>query len=137
MFQTESVKLENLINDTTSQSNLGAHKIIEVYYQVMNVSSMITMLKQQLDGEQFKPLLERIAESETMILEKFNSQTHPKIMDDLSKSIQDATRNLQSINSGQKSKTDIENEAKLYEGLRQKMSTKEFVEQYDKGLQND
>ncbi len=36
-----------------------------------------------------------------------------------------------------KSKEEIENEAKKYEKLRQMMSTKEFVEQYDKGLSHD
>jgi hypothetical protein len=44
---------------------------------------------------------------------------------------------LQSRDSEQKSKEDTENDAKLYEELRQKMSTKEFVEQYDKGLSHD
>ena len=36
-----------------------------------------------------------------------------------------------------KSKEDIEKEAKLYEELRQTMSTKEFVEQYEKGIFHD
>ncbi len=31
----------------------------------------------------------------------------------------------------------MESEAELYEHLRQTMSTKEFVEQYDKGLSHD
>jgi hypothetical protein len=47
------------------------------------------------------------------------------------------TKNLQSGNSGDKSKEKIESDAKLFEELRQKMSTKEFVEQYDHGLSND
>ncbi len=58
-------------------------------------------------------------------------------MEKLVNSIQATTENLQSDSSIQKSKDDIENEAKLYEELRQKMSTKEFVEQYDKGLSHD
>ena len=32
---------------------------------------------------------------------------------------------------------EIENEAKLYDALREKMSTKEFLEQYDKGITHD
>jgi len=44
---------------------------------------------------------------------------------------------LQSINSEHKSKETIENEAKLYEKLREIMSTKEFVKQYDAGISND
>ncbi len=137
MFQTESEKLENLINIATTKSNLSIHEIIETYYQIMNVSSMITMLKPQIDVNKHKSFLEKIQETEKMISEKFNSNIHPKIVEILAKSIQDATKNLQSGDSEQKSKEDTENEAKLYEELRQKMSTKEFVEQYDKGLSHD
>jgi hypothetical protein len=47
------------------------------------------------------------------------------------------TKNLQSRNSNEKSKEQIESDAKLFEELRQNMSTKEFVEQYDYGIAND
>ena len=137
MFQIESNKLQNLIDNASLKSDLTPHEIVEMYYQVMNVSSMISMLKQQPDGEKSKSLLENITDYETMISDKFNSQIHPKTMELLSQSIQETTKNLQSRSTEQKSKEDIENEAKFYEELRQKMSTKEFVEQYDKGLQND
>jgi len=136
MFHTESEKLENLINNTT-KPKLSIHEIIETYYQIMNVSSMTTMLKQQLDANKHKTLLDKIAETERIISEKFNSSIHPQIMEKLTKSIQQTTKNLQSGDSVQKSKEDTENEAKLYEELRKKMSTKEFVEQYDKGLSHD
>ena len=43
------------------------------------------------------------------------------------------TKTLQS-SSGEKTKDQIENESKMFEELRKKMSTKEFVEQYNKGL---
>jgi len=137
MFQTESEKLENLINIATTKSNLSIHEIIETYYQIMNVSSMITMLKPQIDVDEHKSFLEKIQKTEKIISEKFNSNIHPKIVEILAKSIQDTTKNLQSGDSEQKSKEETENEAKLYEELRQKMSTKEFVEQYDKGLSHD
>jgi hypothetical protein len=137
MFHTESGKLENLVNTALTKPDLSIHEIVETYYQIMNVSSMITMLKQQLDAEQHKALLENIAIVEVIISEKFNSDVHPKIMEKLTKSIQDTTHNLQSGKSEQKSKEDLENESKLYEELRQKMSTREFVEQYDKGLSYD
>jgi len=137
MFQTESEKLENLINIATTKSNLSIHEIIETYYQIMNVSSMITMLKPQIDVNKQKSFLEKIQKTEKIISEKFNSNIHPKIVEILAKSIQDTTKNLQSGDSEQKSKEETENEAKLYEELRQKMSTKEFVEQYEKGLSHD
>ncbi|MBI1663872.1 MAG: hypothetical protein IS860_10410 [Nitrosopumilus sp.] len=133
MFDSEYQKLENFI-DTATKSDLSIHDIVETYYQIMNVSSMSAMLKQQLDSEKHKELLEKISATDALISEKFNSIVHPQIMEKLAKSIQDTTDNLQSANNEQKSQQDIENEAKLYDELREKMSTKEFVEQYDKGL---
>ena len=137
MFHTESEKLENLINKTTTKSELSIHEIVETYYQIMNVSSMTVMLKQQLDTNEHKILLDKIAETERVISKKFNLTTHPQVMEKLTKSIQDTVKILQSRDSEQKSKEDTENDAKLYEELRQKMSAKEFVEQYDKGLSHD
>ena len=137
MFNIESEKLENLINNATTKSELSLHEIIETYYQIMNVSSMITMLKEQLHVDEHHILLDKITKIESVISKKFNSNTHPRVMEKLGKSIQDSMKNLQSVRSEQKSKEDIENDAKLYEELRKKMSTKEFVEQYDKGLSHD
>jgi hypothetical protein len=133
MFDIESQKLHNLINIASTKPNLSIHEIVETYYQIMNMSSMITMLKKQI-GIQHNSLHEKILEIEKLISDKFNSRIHPQIMDDLSQSIRDTTKTLQSEETGQKSKDEIENEAKLYEDLREKMSTKEFVEQYEKGL---
>ena len=56
MFDTESEKLENLINNATTKSELSLHEIVETYYQIMNVSSMIVMLKQQLDAVEHKTI---------------------------------------------------------------------------------
>jgi len=137
MFQTESEKLENLINNAISKSELFLHEIIETYYQIINVSSLITMLKSQIDVGKHQSFLEKIQETEKIISEKFNSTIHPQIMVQLTNSIENTTKNLQSGSNEEKSKEKIENEAKLYEDLRQKMSTKEFVEQYDKGLSHD
>ena len=137
MFYDESEKLENLINNVTTKSELSLHEIIETYFQIMNVSSMAVILKQQLQADEHKILLDKIIDIERVISEKFNSSIHPQVLKKLTKSIQDSIKNLQSEDSKQKSKEDIENEAKLYEELRQKMSTKEFVEQYDKGLSHD
>ncbi len=80
---------------------------------------------------------DKILYVEKFISEKFNSIIHPKIMEHITNSISSITSNLQSINSKQKSKETIENEAKLYEKLREIMSTQEFVKQYDKGLSHD
>ena len=136
VFDSESQKLQNLIDTVNSKTDMTIHEIVETYYQVMNVSSMATMLKEQTKSEP-NPLLSKIQETEKMISEKFDSTLHPEILAKISSSIQEMTKNLQSGNSGEKSKDQIESDAKLFEELRQTMSTKEFVEQYEKGISHD
>jgi hypothetical protein len=137
MFHSEYEKLINLINSASTQSDLPLHDIVETYYQIMNMSSMITMLKQQLGSNENALLFDKIIESEKLISEKFNHTIHPQILKNLEKSIRETTTNLQSNTGAQKSKKEIESDAKLYENLRKQMSTKEFVQQYSKGLSND
>ncbi|MDC0153265.1 hypothetical protein OAJ02_00850 [Nitrosopumilus sp.] len=132
IFSTEFDKLENLVNLIKFDNDLTINQIVQVYYQITNISSMIVVIKQQL-----KQSTEKILRTEKFINENFNSIIHPKIMDHIENSISNITTDLQSLNSGQKSKETIENEAKLYEKLREIMSTKEFVKQYDSGLSND
>jgi large-conductance mechanosensitive channel len=132
LFTSEFNKLENLVNGMNFDVELPVNQIVEVYYQITNISSMITVVKPQLDQNNTTILY-----VEKFISEKFNSIIHPKIMEHIVNSISSITHNLQSINSEQKSKETIESEAKLYEKLREMMSTREFVKQYDAGLSND
>jgi uncharacterized coiled-coil DUF342 family protein len=132
LFTSEYDKLENLVNDLNFDIELSVNQIVEIYYQITNVSSMIMVVKPQLDQNN-----DKILYVEKFISEKFNSIIHPKIMEHIANSISGITSNLQSINSEQKSKETIENEAKLYEKLREIMSTREFVKQYDTGLSHD
>ena len=132
LFTSEYDKLENLVNAMNFDDELHVNQIVEVYYQITNVSSMITVVKPQLAQNN-----DKILYAEKFISEKFNSIIHPKIMKHITNSISNITSNLQSINSEHKSKETIENEAKLYEKLREIMSTKEFVKQYDAGISHD
>jgi len=132
LFTSEYDKLENLVNAMNFDDELHVNQIVEVYYQITNVSSMIIVVKPQLDQNN-----DKILYAEKFISEKFNSIIHPKIMKHITNSISGITSNLQSINSEHKSKETIENEAKLYEKLREIMSTKEFVKQYDAGISHD
>ena len=136
-FTVESDKLENLVNALNPDNELSVNQIVEVYYQITNVSSMITVIKQQLNPINDKLFFEKITDTEKTIFVKFNSVIHSKIMQNIVNSISTITSNLQSISSEQKSKELIEDEAKLYEKLREFMSTKEFVKQYDAGLSYD
>ena len=138
IFNVEAEKLESAINTALEKSELTIPEIVQTYYQTMNVSSLATVLRQQLgNANKYNSLLSRIEETEKLISEKFDSNLHPLVMSQLTNSIANATKNLQSENASEKSKDEIENEAKLYEKLRETMSTKEFVEQYDKGLSYD
>ena len=137
LFISESNKLENLVNAMNFDDELNVNQIVEVYYQITNISSMIIVMKQQLDQTNDITSHEKILNTEKFISDKFNSDIHPKIIQSIAHSISDITDNLQSLNSEQKSKETIENEAILYEKLREIMSTKEFVQQYDAGLSND
>jgi hypothetical protein len=137
LFISESDKLENLVNAMNFDDELNVNQIVEVYYQITNISSMIIVMKQQLDQTNNIASHEKILNTEKFISDKFNSDIHPKIIQSIAHSISNITGNLQSLNSEQKSKETIENEAILYEKLREIMSTKEFVQQYDAGLSND
>ena len=136
LFDTEFIKLENLVNEITLENELPVNQIVSIYYQITNVTSMIEVMKQQIDNSD-SSFREKIFNAENFISKKFNYIIHPKIMVNITNSISTITENLQSLNSEQKSKETIENEAKLYEKLREIMSTKEFVKQYDSGLSND
>ena len=136
LFDTEFTKLENLVNEINLENELPVNQIVSIYYQITNVASMIEVMKKQIDNSD-SSFHEKISNTETFISKKFNSIIHPKIMINITNSISEITKNLQSLNSEQKSKETIENEAKLYEKLRAIMSTKEFVKQYDSGLSND
>ncbi|MCV0431370.1 hypothetical protein [Nitrosopumilus sp.] len=134
MFYSESEKLVSLFDTADSKTDVNIHEIVETYYQVMNVSSMASMLKQQ--ATESEELTKTIQQTEKLISSRFDSTIHPKIMEKLSLSIQELTKTLQS-GSGEKSKEQTESDAKLFEELRQNMSTREFVQQYENGLSHD
>ena len=136
LLDTEFIKLENLVNEINLEHELPVNQIVSIYYQITNVTSMIDVMKKQIDNSD-SSFHEKISNTEIFISKKFNYIIHPKIMVNITNSISTITENLQSLNSEQKSKETIENEAKLYEKLREIMSTKEFVKQYDSGLSND
>ena len=136
LFSDEFEKLKKLLDQISTDNELTINQIVEVYYQITNVSSLTEVIKQQLDDSD-STSFEKISNAQNFISENFNSTIHPKIMKNIDDSISEITKNLQSLNSDEKSKETIENEAKLYEKLREFMSTKEFVMQYNAGLSND
>ena len=136
ILNSEMQKLENQIDDALQDtSNLDISQIIPIYHQVLNVSSMQSVLKQFFkDIEPDNESKNILNNTEKLISEKFNSILHPKFLVHVSDMINISVHELQSQKNSQKTETEIKNDAEMYEKLRELMSTKEFVEQYDKGL---
>jgi hypothetical protein len=137
-FISESEKLETLIDHLSQKSEkFFPNEIIPIYYQIMNVTSLMQFLKQNISNgnSEKSTILEKIESTETLI-STFNANLHQIILSNLTVHIQEIMTNLKS-NNRKETKEIIESEAKLYEKLREIMSTKEFVEQYDKGLSHD
>ena len=143
LFNSESNKLQDDVSQALKNpEKLSISEIINVYYQVINVISLAKFLRQNFEDikntEESKSLLIRIQEIEKYIDENFNRNLHLLIMLKLKKSIENSMKKLKDMttNQSEKTKEEIENQAKMYKKLRQIMSTKEFVDQYNNGLDN-
>ena len=140
LFDSESKKLQDVLESIQKESEKTIPGIIDVYYQVIKVDSLAKVLKENFQTKpEHEAFLARIDKTQKYISEEFNASFHPKILTQLTDSIQKNTENLKLLakESGQKSKETIEKEASLYKELREIMSTKEFVEQYENGIKND
>jgi len=141
LFTSESSKLQDVISHALKNSEiLSTSEIIEAYYQVSNVTSLAKFLRQKFgdleNTEENKTLLDKMQKMKKLIDEKFNKTLHPLVMSQLKKSIENSRKNLKDMktNQSKKTKNEIKNQARVYEKLRQTMSTKEFVDQYNKLL---
>jgi len=140
LFDSESKKLQDVLESIQKESDKTIPEIIDVYYQVIKVDSLAKVLKENFQTKpEHEAFLARIDKTQKYISEEFNASFHPKILTQLTDSIQKNTENLKLLakESGKKSKETIEKEASLYKELREIMSTKEFVEQYENGIKND
>ena len=142
LLNSEFEKLQKTIESITKNSEKTIPDIISLYYQVTMVQTFSKKLSSDIESietsEQQK-FLNKIDEIQKFVTENFTKSLHPDILSQLVTSIQNSTDSLKQLgeNSEQKTKETIENEALLYKKLRELMSTKEFVEQYEIGLNND
>ena len=133
LFISESNNLQKKINAALENSvKFSLQQIVEIYHQVINVASMVKILKENPNVEQNFHLT--IQEVEKFVNEEFNNSLHPQIVSYLENSIEETRNDLKNINKDNRTKIEIENQAKMFEHLRQIMSTKEFVDQYEKIL---
>ena len=142
LLSSESKKLQQTIENISKIPEKKIPDIINLYYQVVVVQTLTKKLKydfESSDKSEHKKLLDKIEEIQKSLIDNFTKSLHPEILSQLANSIQSYTENLKLLvqNSEQKTKETIEQEALLYKELRELMSTKEFVEQYEIGLKDD
>jgi hypothetical protein len=140
LFTSESEKLQKIIDSIPKTSEKKLSDIINLYYQVTMVQTLAKKIKSDLKSPtENQNLFDEINKTEEYMNEKFSKSLHPEILSELTSSIQVSTDNLKQLgqNSEPKTKETIEKEALLYKELRELMSTKEFVEQYETGIKDD
>ena len=142
LVTSELGKLQQTIKIISKINEKSIPDIINLYYQVVMVQTLVKKLKndfEPFDKSEHKRLSDKIEEIEKYLVDNFTKSLHPEILTQLTNSIQNSTENLKLLgqNSEQKTKETIEKEALLYKELRELMSTKEFVEQYEVGLKDD
>ena len=142
ILNSEFEKLQKTIKSLPKNSKKTIPDIVNLYYQATMVKTLSKKIKSDIIDEsksENQSLLIEIDRIQTNITENFSKSLHPEILGYLTTSIKISTENLKSLsqNSEQKTKQTIENEAKLYKELREMMSTKEFVQQYDTGIKDD
>ena len=142
IITSESEKLQQTIETISKISKKSIPDIVNLYYQAVMVKTLTKKLREDFESSnesEHKKLLDKIEEIEKYLVDNFTKSLHPEILTQLKNSIQNSTENLKLLgqNSEQKTKETIEKEALLYKKLRELMSTKEFVEQYEIGLKDD
>ena len=137
LFLKEAEKLNNAL-ETWMQNykEISMAQIVELYYQVINVNSLVKYSQNSYESSN-EEINVQISNSQKIIEEKFNNNLHPKIFKKIEELIETTKNDLKKIQSqNKKTKEEIEKQAEKYEELRKIMSTKEFVDQYNKLIDN-
>ncbi|MEC9063292.1 MAG: hypothetical protein VX504_02420 [Thermoproteota archaeon] len=139
LLDSEFEKFQKLINSIPKNSEKIIPDIVNLYFQATMVETLSKKLKEDISGSEQQKHLEKINTIQKYVDENFSKSLHPEILSQLINSIQKSTDNLKLLGQSTEEKTKeiIENEARLYKELRELMSTKEFVEQYDAGIKDD
>ena len=139
LLDSEFEKFQTIIDSISKNSKKMIPDIVSLYFQATMVETLSKKLRQDIVESDQQTYLEKINKIQKYVDENFSKSLHPEILSQLINSIQESTDNLKLLdqNSEQKTKEIIENEAQLYKELRELMSTKQFVEQYDAGIKDD
>ena len=139
LLDSEFEKFQKLIDSIPKNSEKIIPDIVSLYFQATMVETLSKKLREDISGSEQQKHLEKINIIQKYVDENFSKSLHPEILSQLINSIQKSTDNLKLLGQSTEEKTKeiIENEARLYKELRELMSTKEFVEQYDAGIKDD
>ena len=139
LLDSEFEKFQKIIDSMPKNSEKMIPDIVSLYFQATMVETLSKKLTQDISESEQQTNLEKINKIQKYVDENFSKSLHPVILSQLVNSIQKSTNDLKLLgqNSEAKTKEIIENEARLYKELRELMSTKEFVEQYDSGIKDD
>ena len=139
LLDSEFEKFQKLMDSIPKNSEKIIPDIVNLYFQTTMVETLSKKLKEDISGSEQQKHLEKINTIQKYVDENFSKSLHPEILSQLINSIQKSTDNLKLLGQSTEEKTKeiIENEARLYKELRELMSTKEFVEQYDAGIKDD
>lgn len=139
LLDSEFEKFQKIIDSMPKNSEKMIPDIVSLYFQATMVETLSKKLTQDISESKQQTHLEKINKIQKYVGENFSKSLHPVILSQLVNSIQKSTNDLKLLgqNSEAKTKEIIENEARLYKELRELMSTKEFVEQYDSGIKDD
>ena len=139
LLDSEFEKFQKIIDSMPKNSEKMIPDIVSLYFQATMVETLSKRLTQDISESKQQTHLEKINKIQKYVDENFSKSLHPVILSQLVNSIQKSTNDLKLLgqNSEAKTKEIIENEARLYKELRELMSTKEFVEQYDSGIKDD
>tara|TARA_Y100001958_G_scaffold155605_1_gene146579 strand:- start:808 stop:1248 length:441 start_codon:yes stop_codon:yes gene_type:complete len=139
LLDSEFEKFQNLINSIPKNSKILIPDIVGLYFQATMVETLSKKLRDDMSESEQQKHLEKVNTIQKYVNENFSKSLHLEILSQLENSIQKSTNDLKNLgqNPEEKTKEIIENEAQLYKELRELMSTKEFVEQYDAGIKND
>tara|TARA_B100000287_G_scaffold211766_1_gene199961 strand:+ start:1772 stop:2215 length:444 start_codon:yes stop_codon:yes gene_type:complete len=139
LLDSEFEKFQKLMDSIPKNSEKIIPDIVNLYFQATMVETLSKKLKEDISGSEQQKHLEKINTIQKYVDENFSKSLHPEILSQLVNSIQKHTDNLKLLGQSTEEKTKeiIENEARLYKELRELMSTKEFVEQYDAGIKDD
>ena len=139
LLDSEFEKFQKIIDSMPKNSEKMIPDIVSLYFQATMVETLSKKLTQDISEFEQETHLEKINKIQKYVDENFSKSLHPVILSQLVNSIQKSTNDLKLLgqNSEAKTKEIIENEARLYKELRELMSTKEFVEQYDSGIKDD